>query len=161
MLGARNSSQVDQFFTTGRHEDLDVHFISQSYFALPRGSIRNNSDLSILFKQTLRDVRSMYQDNGAFGMKHDEFKGICRVASCEKFNSLCFDKNKIKNRGKNRIFNENKTTYFDCIPETEPFQKHMTLFQIIILICNYKSSHIFLKNNIHIFCKQSQSPSFK
>ena len=44
MLWAKNSSQIDEFFTRGRHEDLDVHYISQSYFALPRQSIRNNSD---------------------------------------------------------------------------------------------------------------------
>ena len=25
MLGARNSSQIDEFFSTGRHEDLDVY----------------------------------------------------------------------------------------------------------------------------------------
>ena len=56
MLGARNSSQKDEFLTTGRHEDLDVLYISQSYFALPRKSIRSNSDRLLLFKQTLRVV---------------------------------------------------------------------------------------------------------
>ena len=55
MLGAKNSSQIDEFFTRGRHEDLDVYYISQSCFALPRQSVRNNSDRLILFKQTLRD----------------------------------------------------------------------------------------------------------
>ena len=44
MLGAQNSSQIDEFFTGGRHENLDVYYISQSYFGLPRQSIRNNSD---------------------------------------------------------------------------------------------------------------------
>ena len=39
MLGARNSSQIDEFFTRGRHEGLDVYYISQSYFGLPRQSI--------------------------------------------------------------------------------------------------------------------------
>ena len=50
MFGAKNSSQTDEFFTRGRHEDLDVYYISQSYFALPRQSVRNNSDRLILFK---------------------------------------------------------------------------------------------------------------
>ena len=59
MLGAKNSSQIDDFFTRGRHECLDVYYISQSYFALPIQSLRNNSDRLILFKQTLRDVQSM------------------------------------------------------------------------------------------------------
>ena len=54
MLGAKNSSQIVEFFTRGRHENIDVYYISQSYFALPRQSIRNNSDRLILFKQTLR-----------------------------------------------------------------------------------------------------------
>ena len=40
MLGARNSSLIDQRFTRGRHDDLDVYYISQSYFALPRQSIK-------------------------------------------------------------------------------------------------------------------------
>ena len=53
MLGAKMRSQIDEFFTRGRHEDLDVYYISQSYFALPRQSIRINSDRLKLFKQTL------------------------------------------------------------------------------------------------------------
>ena len=36
MLGARNSSQIDEFFTRRRHEILDVYYISQSYFLLYR-----------------------------------------------------------------------------------------------------------------------------
>ena len=91
MLGARNSSQIDEIFTRGRHEDLDVQYFSQSYFGLPRQSIRNNSDRLILFKQTLRDVQSIYQDIGAFDKIYDEFKEMCRVAWGEKFNYLYND----------------------------------------------------------------------
>ena len=72
MLGAKKSSQIDVLFKRGRHEVLDVYYISHSYFALPRQSIRNNSDRIILFKQTLRDVQSMYHDIGAFDMIYDE-----------------------------------------------------------------------------------------
>ena len=121
MLGAKNSSQIDEFFTRGRHEDLDVYYISQSYFPLPRQSIRNNSDRLILFKQTLRDVQSMYYDIGAYDMNYDEFKLMCHKAWDQKYNYLCIDMTKNKNEGKYRIFNESKTIYIDCIPETEPF----------------------------------------
>ena len=121
MLGAKSSSQIDEFFTRGRHEDLDVYYISQSYFGLPRQSIRNNSDRLILFKQTLRDVQSMYYDIGAYDMKNDEFKEMCHKAWDEKFNYLCIDTTKNKNEGKYRIFNESKPTYTECICETEAF----------------------------------------
>ena len=121
MLGARNCCQIDEFSTRGRHEDLDVYYISQSYFALPRQSLRNNSDRLILFERTLRDVQIMYHDIGAFDMIYYEFKEMCRVAWSEKFNYLCIDMTKNKIEGKYRIFNGSKTTYNDCIPQTEPF----------------------------------------
>ena len=130
MLGAKNSFQIDEFFTRGRHEDLDVYYISQSYFALPRQSIRNNSDRLILFKQTLRDVQSMHHDIGAFDMISDEFKDMCRVACGEKFIYLCIDMTKNKNEGKYRIFNESKNTYIECICETEAFKIFSMLFAI-------------------------------
>ena len=121
MLGSKNSSQLDEFFTRCKHEDLDVFYISQSYFALPRQSIRNNSDQLILFKQTLRDVQSMYYHIGAYDMNYDEFKQMCHKAWDERYNYLCIDKIKNKNDGKYRIFNESKTTYTECICETEAF----------------------------------------
>ena len=121
MLGAKNSSQIDEFFTRGRHEDLDVYYISQSYFGLPRQSIRNNSGRLILFKQTLRDVQSMYYDIGAYDMNYDELKQMCHKAWDEKFNYLCIDMSKNKNDGKYRNFNESKNTYIECICEIEAF----------------------------------------
>ena len=120
MLGARNSSQIDEFFTRGRHEDLDVYYIRQSYFALPRQSIRNNSDRLILFKQTLGDVQCMYQDNGAFDMLYDEFKEMCRVAWSEKFNSLCFDKTK-KMKAKIVFSTKVKTHILNVSPKANLF----------------------------------------
>ena len=61
MLGAWSSSQLDEFITRRRHEKLDVYYISQSCFGLPRRSIRNNSDRLIIRKQTLRGVEKMYK----------------------------------------------------------------------------------------------------
>ena len=54
-------------------------------------------------------------------MNYDEFKEMFHKAWDERFNYLCIDMTKSKNEGKYRIFNESKTTYIDCNPETEPF----------------------------------------
>ena len=160
MLGARNSFQIDDFFTRGRHEGLDVYYISQSHFALPRQSIRNNSDRLILFKQTLRDVQSMYYDIGAYDTKYEEFKEICHKAWIERFNYLCINMTKNRNEGKYRIFNESKTTYIECIPEIEHFRKHLTIIRTRNLICVTTSTH-FCKESHSPFCKQSHSHSLK
>ena len=91
MLGARNRSQLDEFFTRGRHKNLGIYCISQSYFGLTRQSIRNNSDKIIPFKQSLRDAQSIYRDTGAHDMLYSDFKQMYREAWSEKFNYLCID----------------------------------------------------------------------
>ena len=121
MLGARNSSQIDDFFTRGRLEYLDVYYFSQSYFALLRQSIRNNSDRLILFEQTLRDVESMYKDIGGYDMKYVEFKEMCRKAWSEKFIHICIDVSKNRNEDNYHIFKENENRYIECIFEIEVF----------------------------------------
>ena len=110
MLRTGNSSHIDEFLTRGRHEDLDVYYISKGSFALPRQSIRNYSDRLILFTQTLRNVKSMYYDIGAYDMIHDDFKDMRHKAWDERFKYLCIDMTKNKNEGKYRIFNESKPT---------------------------------------------------
>ena len=39
-----NQKLIDPFFTRGRHNDLNVHYLSQSYFRLPI-TIRDNSNI--------------------------------------------------------------------------------------------------------------------
>ena len=132
MLGTRNSSQREDFFTRGRHENLDDYYISQCYFGSPRQSIRYNSERLILFEQTLRDVQSMYYDTGAYDKKYDEYKEMCSFAWSENFNYLCIDLNKNKNGSNFCTFNGSKNTYIECTPETEAFKKHMTFLCISI-----------------------------
>ena len=88
---------------------------------LYRDKVLEISDRLILFKQTLRDVQSMYYDIGAYDMNNDEFKQMCQKAWDERFNYLCIDITKNKNEAKYRIFNESKNTYIECIPETKAF----------------------------------------
>ena len=42
---------IDPFFTRGRHNDLDVYYLLQSYFDLPKRTIRNNSNIIIFFNK--------------------------------------------------------------------------------------------------------------
>ena len=52
ILGSSNSKLVDQYFIRGRHYDLDIYYLSQSYSDLPKTTIRNNSNKKFLFNQT-------------------------------------------------------------------------------------------------------------
>ena len=74
ILGSSNSRFIDQFFIRGRHKNLDIYYLSQSHFDLPKRTKRKNSNKIILFNQTLKDIEHIYRDVGGYDMNYDEFK---------------------------------------------------------------------------------------
>ena len=48
-LGSQNKAEA--YYTRGRHNNCDTFYISQSYFRLPRQTIRENINFIILFPQ--------------------------------------------------------------------------------------------------------------
>ena len=74
VLGSTNSRFIDRFFIRGRHNNLDIYYLSQSYFDLPKRTIRNISNRIILFNQTLKDIVHIYRDVAGYDMSYDEFK---------------------------------------------------------------------------------------
>ena len=80
MLPSKQESNIDLFFTRGRHNNIDIHYISQSYFHLPKNTIRNNSNINILFKQTLRVILLIFHDIAGLNMNLEEWKQLCRKA---------------------------------------------------------------------------------
>ena len=75
-----NQEATDPIFEKGRQKDLDVYYLSQSYFVPTKTTIRNNSNIKILIKQTLDDMESFYQGIAEFVINHDDIKDFCREA---------------------------------------------------------------------------------
>ena len=96
ILGSTNSNYIDQYFTGGKHNHLDIYDLSQSYFDLPKRSIRNNSKKIILFNQTLKVIENIYRVVAGYDMNYDEFKDLCRKSWEEDCNYLCIDRSKEK-----------------------------------------------------------------
>ena len=72
MLLSKQESNIDLFFTRGRHNNIDIYYIFQSFFHLPKNTIRNNSNKIILFKQTLRDIILLFHDIAGLDMNLEE-----------------------------------------------------------------------------------------
>ena len=121
VLGSTNSRFIDQFFIRGRHNNLDIYYLSQSYFNLPKRTIRNNSNKIILFNQTLKDIEHIYRDVAGYDMNYDEFKDLCRKSWEDDYNYLYIDRSKKRDQGKYCICNESKNTYLEATPQTKPF----------------------------------------
>ena len=74
MLLSKQESIIDLFFTRGGHNNIDIYYISQSFFHLPKNTIRNNSNIIILFKQTQRDILFLFHDIAGLDMNLEEWK---------------------------------------------------------------------------------------
>ena len=115
-----NQKLIDPFFTRGRHKSCDVYYLCQSYFDAPKKTVRNNSNIIILFQQTLKDVEHIHRDISGFDMSYEEFKSLCREAWNEKFNYLLINRLEDKNGSRYRICNESNPNYKMFNPQTDP-----------------------------------------
>ena len=58
-LGSSNSGDIDQFLIGGRNNELDIYYLSQPHFDLPKRIIGNNSNKINLFNQTIKDTENI------------------------------------------------------------------------------------------------------
>ena len=119
MLLSKQESNIELFFTRGRHNNIDFYYISQSYFHLPKNTIRNNLNIIILFKQTLRDNILIFHDIA--GLDLEEWKQLCRKAWENDYDYLQMDRFAKIGEGRYTIRNCNKNNYIECTPERKPF----------------------------------------
>ena len=77
MLGSNEAKVVDAFFTCGRHQNLDIFYISQSWYELPKNTVRNNCSRIMLFPQTFRDITMTYNDISGLHMCFSERRTFC------------------------------------------------------------------------------------
>ena len=120
LLLSKQEKNIDLFFTRGRHNNIDIYYISQSYFHLPKNTIRNNSNIIILFKQTLRDNILLFHDIAGLAMNLEEWKPLCRKAWENDYDYLQIDRFAKIGNGRYTIRNCNKNNYIECTPETKP-----------------------------------------
>ena len=72
MLLSKQKSNFDLFFTRDRHSNIDIYYISRSYFHLPENTIRQNSNIVVLFKQTLGDIILLFHYIAGLNMSLEE-----------------------------------------------------------------------------------------
>ena len=102
MLGPQN--KVEAYFTRGRHNNVDVIYITQSYFRLPRHTIRENANLFIFFAQDGKNLVHIFHDHcSGDGISFDLFSAMCNDWWRQgKHNFITIDLSKPVNDGKYR-----------------------------------------------------------
>ena len=102
MLGPQN--KVEAYFTRGRHNNIDVVYIAQSYFRLPRQTIRENGNLFMFFLQDRKNLVHIFNDHcSGDGIPFNIFSNFCNEVWREsKHNFVTIDLSKTVNNGKYR-----------------------------------------------------------
>ena len=72
MLLSKQATTVDLFFTRGCHFFIDILYISLRFFHLSKLTIRKNSKIFNLFKQTPRDILLLLHDIAGLNMYLEE-----------------------------------------------------------------------------------------
>ena len=62
-LQLKKQNKCDIYYIRGRHSNVDHCYLVQSYFKLPRQSIRENDNFICLFPQDQKNVHHIYDDH--------------------------------------------------------------------------------------------------
>ena len=90
MLGPQ--STPEKYYTRGRHNNVDVFYIAQSYFRLPRQTVRENANFFIFFKQDNTNLSHIFHDHCAVdGISFDVFRDFCTDVWRNKHNFVTID----------------------------------------------------------------------
>ena len=84
---------------------MTVFYIAQSYFRLPRQTIRENSNFLILFPQDEKNLRHIYEDrcSNDDAVTYELFKKFCtQIWTEQPYNFITIDSTREQNEGKYR-----------------------------------------------------------
>ena len=121
MLLSKQESNFDLFFLRGRHQNIDIYYISQSYFYLPKSTIRNDSNINILFKQTLGDIILIFHYIAGLQMNVEEWKQLCREAWENDYDFFQTERFAKIGDGRYTIRKCNKNSCMECTPQKKLF----------------------------------------
>ena len=99
MLEKQNKCEA--YYTRGRHNNVDCFYISQNYTKLPRQTIRENSNLFLLFPQDNITLDHFHRDHCTDIDKKD-FKSLCKETWDKPYSFVTVDLTSNKYNGKYR-----------------------------------------------------------
>lgn len=102
-IACEKHDNIRNYFTMGRHNDIDTFYLGQTYSRIPKQLIRDNANFVILFKQDDMNLRHVYNDHVNTDMPFAKFKEICGVAWTDKHGFFVIDKESDTDMGRYRV----------------------------------------------------------
>lgn len=79
-----SQTKIQSYFSMGRHKNIDVFYLTQSYARLPKHLLRDNASMLIIFKQDNLNLKHIWEDHLISDISYDTFKKLCEQCWKEK-----------------------------------------------------------------------------
>lgn len=95
-------NNIRDYFCMGRHKYINCFFLSQTYSKVSKQLIRDNSNMILIFKQDLMNLKHIYNDHVIGDMSFNEFVKICSECWKDKYGFVVVSKDDSINKGRYR-----------------------------------------------------------
>lgn len=96
-------NNMREYFSMGRHKNIDCFYLCQTYSKIPKQLIRDNANLIVLFKQDDLNLQHVYDDHVNTDMSYQQFKKVCNLCwKDNKYGVLVIDKDSELKNGRYR-----------------------------------------------------------
>lgn len=93
---------IRDYFSMGRHSNIDCFYLCQTYAKIPKHLIRDNANLLVIFKQDETNLRHIHKDHVNTDMSWEEFGELCAECWRKKYGFLVIDKDSSIQNGRYR-----------------------------------------------------------
>lgn len=87
-----NQSVMRDYFSFGRHNNIDSFYLCQTYTKIPKALIRDNANLLIIFKQDNVNLKHIHDEHVGTDMSFADFKALCSSCWKNKYDFVVIDK---------------------------------------------------------------------
>lgn len=102
-IACEKHGNIRNYFTMGRHNDIDTFYLGQTYSRIPKQLIRDNCNFLIIFKQDDMNLRHIYYDHVNTDTTFEKFKQLCGTAWKHDHGFVVVDKDSAIDKGRYRV----------------------------------------------------------
>lgn len=102
-IACEKHDNIRNYFSMGRHRNIDTFYLGQSYSRIPKQLIRDNCNFIILFRQDDMNLKHVYSDHVNTDMSFEKFKELCAHAWRDDHGFMVIDKTRALNKGRYRL----------------------------------------------------------
>ena len=95
-----NQNIVREYFSMGRHRNIDCFYLCQTDSTIGKQLIRDNINFLIIFKQDLTNLKHIYQDHVNSDMSFEKFRELCHKCWEQRFGFVVIDKERKLTEGR-------------------------------------------------------------